>query len=150
MRLLRRADFHVGAHVNTFWRTPCRGAAEGPSKKSVVWENKHITWFGEHGAGVGAGQWWHLGSKSCGSFCPEGPTTLPEAPRLYGGTRVDAGGAAWETRGQIQEQVGGSREEKDPGGVHAAKVWAEGWGPCETGKDCWGRALDLLNASQVK
>jgi cleavage and polyadenylation specificity factor subunit 1 len=47
MRLLRRADFHVGAHVNTFWRTPCRGAAEGPSKKSVVWENKHITWFGE-------------------------------------------------------------------------------------------------------
>lgn len=38
MRLLRRADFHVGAHVNTFWRTPCRGAAEGPSKKSVVWE----------------------------------------------------------------------------------------------------------------
>lgn len=105
---------------------------------------------GQDGAGVGAGQWWHLGSKSCGSFCPEGPTTLPEAPRLYGGTRVDAGGAAWETRGQIQEQVGGSREEKDPGGVHAAKVWAEGWGPCETGKDCWGRALDLLNASQVK
>ncbi|TKC44298.1 hypothetical protein EI555_001743 [Monodon monoceros] len=50
MRLLRRADFHVGAHVNTFWRTPCRGAAEGPSKKSVVWENKHITWFGECGA----------------------------------------------------------------------------------------------------
>uniref|UniRef100_A0A2K6FR77 Cleavage and polyadenylation specificity factor subunit 1 n=1 Tax=Propithecus coquereli TaxID=379532 RepID=A0A2K6FR77_PROCO len=47
MRLLRRADFHVGAHVNTFWRTPCRGATEGPSKKSVVWENKHITWFGE-------------------------------------------------------------------------------------------------------
>lgn len=47
MRLLRRADFHVGAHVNTFWRTPCRGAAEGSSKKSVVWENKHITWFGE-------------------------------------------------------------------------------------------------------
>ncbi|PNJ08064.1 CPSF1 isoform 7, partial [Pongo abelii] len=45
MRLLRRADFHVGAHVNTFWRTPCRGAAEGLSKKSVVWENKHITWF---------------------------------------------------------------------------------------------------------
>lgn len=56
MRLLRRADFHVGAHVNTFWRTPCRGAAEGPSKKSVVWENKHITWFGEcQGGGGGAG-----------------------------------------------------------------------------------------------
>lgn len=60
MRLLRRADFHVGAHVNTFWRTPCRGAAEGPSKKSVVWENKHITWFGESrvrwGQVCGAGQ----------------------------------------------------------------------------------------------
>uniref|UniRef100_A0A2K6AD35 Cleavage and polyadenylation specificity factor subunit 1 n=1 Tax=Mandrillus leucophaeus TaxID=9568 RepID=A0A2K6AD35_MANLE len=53
MRLLRRADFHVGAHVNTFWRTPCRGATEGLSKKSVVWENKHITWFGECG-----GQGW--------------------------------------------------------------------------------------------
>lgn len=52
MRLLRRADFHVGAHVNTFWRTPCRGATEGLSKKSVVWENKHITWFGECGGQV--------------------------------------------------------------------------------------------------
>nr|XP_013802067.1 PREDICTED: cleavage and polyadenylation specificity factor subunit 1 [Apteryx mantelli mantelli] len=49
MRLLRRADFHVGAHVNTFWRTPCRGATDGPTKKSIVWENKHITWFGEGG-----------------------------------------------------------------------------------------------------
>lgn len=55
MRLLRRADFHVGAHVNTFWRTPCRGAAEGPSKKSVVWENKHITWFGECPRAEGSG-----------------------------------------------------------------------------------------------
>ncbi|XP_010572729.1 PREDICTED: cleavage and polyadenylation specificity factor subunit 1, partial [Haliaeetus leucocephalus] len=45
MRLLRRADFHVGAHVNTFWRTPCRGAADGPNKKTSAWENKHITWF---------------------------------------------------------------------------------------------------------
>lgn len=53
MRLLRRADFHVGAHVNTFWRTPCRGAAEGPSKKSVVWENKHITWFATLDGGIG-------------------------------------------------------------------------------------------------
>ena len=106
---------------------------------------------GSGGVGrVGAGQWRRLDSKSCGSFCPEGPTSLPEAPRLYGGTRVDAGGAAWETRGQIQEQVGGSCEEKGPGDVHAAKVWAKVWGPCETGKDCWGRALDLLNASQVK
>lgn len=53
MRLLRRADFHVGAHVNTFWRTPCRGAGEGPSKKSVVWENKHITWFATLDGGIG-------------------------------------------------------------------------------------------------
>ncbi|KAK2503085.1 hypothetical protein MC885_018772 [Smutsia gigantea] len=53
MRLLRRADFHVGAHVNTFWRTPCRGPAEGPSKKSVVWENKHITWFATLDGGIG-------------------------------------------------------------------------------------------------
>lgn len=63
MRLLRRADFHVGAHVNTFWRTPCRGATEGPSKKSVVWENKHITWFGEYRAGYPWGwRGWQRGS----------------------------------------------------------------------------------------
>ncbi|XP_007445392.2 cleavage and polyadenylation specificity factor subunit 1-like [Python bivittatus] len=54
MRLLRRADFHVGAHVNAFWRTPCRGATEGPAKKTNAWENKHITWFGERGRGRGA------------------------------------------------------------------------------------------------
>ncbi|XP_025915352.1 cleavage and polyadenylation specificity factor subunit 1 isoform X2 [Apteryx rowi] len=53
MRLLRRADFHVGAHVNTFWRTPCRGATDGPTKKSIVWENKHITWFATLDGGIG-------------------------------------------------------------------------------------------------
>nr|XP_016853430.1 PREDICTED: cleavage and polyadenylation specificity factor subunit 1 [Anolis carolinensis] len=53
MRLLRRADFHVGAHVNAFWRTPCRGAMEGPTKKSSAWENKHITWFATLDGGVG-------------------------------------------------------------------------------------------------
>ncbi|KAM8811110.1 LOW QUALITY PROTEIN: cleavage and polyadenylation specificity factor subunit 1 [Eudromia elegans] len=53
MRLLRRADFHVGAHVNTFWRTPCRGTAEGPAKKCIVWENKHITWFATLDGGIG-------------------------------------------------------------------------------------------------
>ncbi|XP_069478054.1 cleavage and polyadenylation specificity factor subunit 1 isoform X2 [Ambystoma mexicanum] len=53
MRLLRRADFHVGSHVNAFWRTPCRGALEGPSKKSIVWENKQITWFATLDGGVG-------------------------------------------------------------------------------------------------
>lgn len=53
MRLLRRADFHVGAHVNTFWRTPCRGAADGANKKTSAWENKHITWFATLDGGVG-------------------------------------------------------------------------------------------------
>ncbi|KAJ6661478.1 hypothetical protein lerEdw1_014387 [Lerista edwardsae] len=53
MRLLRRADFHVGAHVNAFWRTPCRGALEGPTKKSIAWENKHITWFATLDGGIG-------------------------------------------------------------------------------------------------
>lgn len=46
MRLLRRADFNVGAHINTFWRMPCRGALEAGSKKALTWDNKHITWFG--------------------------------------------------------------------------------------------------------
>ncbi|XP_035428189.1 cleavage and polyadenylation specificity factor subunit 1 [Cygnus atratus] len=52
MRLLRRADFHVGAHVNTFWRTPCRGTADG-LKKSSAWEQKHITWFATLDGGIG-------------------------------------------------------------------------------------------------
>uniref|UniRef100_A0A8D2LTR3 Cleavage and polyadenylation specific factor 1 n=1 Tax=Varanus komodoensis TaxID=61221 RepID=A0A8D2LTR3_VARKO len=53
MRLLRRADFHVGAHVNAFWRTPCRGATEGLTKKAIAWENKHITWFATLDGGIG-------------------------------------------------------------------------------------------------
>ncbi|XP_070796329.1 cleavage and polyadenylation specificity factor subunit 1 isoform X3 [Pituophis catenifer annectens] len=53
MRLLRRADFHVGAHVNAFWRTPCRGALEGLAKKTNAWENKHITWFATLDGGIG-------------------------------------------------------------------------------------------------
>lgn len=48
MRLLRRADFNAGANINTFWRMPCRGALDGSSKKSLTWDNKHITWFGKH------------------------------------------------------------------------------------------------------
>ena len=47
MRLLRRADFNAGAHINTFWRMPCRGALDTGSKKSLTWDNKHITWFGK-------------------------------------------------------------------------------------------------------
>uniref|UniRef100_A0A673HFY3 Cleavage and polyadenylation specificity factor subunit 1-like n=1 Tax=Sinocyclocheilus rhinocerous TaxID=307959 RepID=A0A673HFY3_9TELE len=46
MRLLRRADFNAGAHVNAFWRMPCRGTLDPASKKALTWDNKHITWFG--------------------------------------------------------------------------------------------------------
>ncbi|KAG8441693.1 hypothetical protein GDO86_010758 [Hymenochirus boettgeri] len=53
LRLLRRADFHAGSHVNTFWRTPCRGASEGPSRKTALWDNKHITWFATLDGGLG-------------------------------------------------------------------------------------------------
>uniref|UniRef100_A0A8D0CIQ8 Cleavage and polyadenylation specificity factor subunit 1 n=1 Tax=Scleropages formosus TaxID=113540 RepID=A0A8D0CIQ8_SCLFO len=53
MRLLRRADFNVGAHVNTFWRMPCRGAMETGSKKTLTWDNKHITWFATLDGGIG-------------------------------------------------------------------------------------------------
>ncbi|XP_048849144.1 cleavage and polyadenylation specificity factor subunit 1 [Brienomyrus brachyistius] len=53
MRLLRRADFNVGAHVNTFWRMPCRGAMEAGSKKTLTWDNKHITWFATLDGGIG-------------------------------------------------------------------------------------------------
>uniref|UniRef100_A0A4W4H779 Cleavage and polyadenylation specificity factor subunit 1 n=1 Tax=Electrophorus electricus TaxID=8005 RepID=A0A4W4H779_ELEEL len=53
MRLLRRADFNVGAHVNTFWRMPCRGVLDPASKKALTWDNKHITWFATLDGGVG-------------------------------------------------------------------------------------------------
>ncbi|KAM6958697.1 cleavage and polyadenylation specificity factor subunit 1 [Aplochiton taeniatus] len=53
MRLLRRADFNVGANVNTFWRMPCRGALDTASKKSLTWDNKHITWFATLDGGLG-------------------------------------------------------------------------------------------------
>lgn len=52
MRLLRRADFHVGAHINTFWRTPCRGNCDG-ARKANAWEQKHITWFATLDGGLG-------------------------------------------------------------------------------------------------
>ncbi|KAG5842597.1 hypothetical protein ANANG_G00179310 [Anguilla anguilla] len=53
MRLLRRADFNVGANVNAFWRMPCRGALEPGSKKALTWDNKHITWFATLDGGIG-------------------------------------------------------------------------------------------------
>ncbi|KAM9292267.1 cleavage and polyadenylation specificity factor subunit 1 isoform 1-T1 [Gastrophryne carolinensis] len=53
LRLLRRADFHAGSNINTFWRTPCRGAAEGSSRKMASWDNKQITWFATLDGGIG-------------------------------------------------------------------------------------------------
>ncbi|RXM98476.1 Cleavage and polyadenylation specificity factor subunit 1 [Acipenser ruthenus] len=53
MRLLRRADFNVGANVNAFWRMPCRGTPEGASKKLLGWDGKHITWFATLDGGIG-------------------------------------------------------------------------------------------------
>ncbi|XP_053718091.1 cleavage and polyadenylation specificity factor subunit 1 [Synchiropus splendidus] len=53
MRLLRRADFNVGANINTFWRMPCRRALDGSSKKSSAWINKHSTWFATLDGGIG-------------------------------------------------------------------------------------------------
>ncbi|XP_043073522.1 cleavage and polyadenylation specificity factor subunit 1 [Puntigrus tetrazona] len=53
MRLLRRADFNVGGHVNAFWRMPCRGTLDPASKKALTWDNKHITWFATLDGGVG-------------------------------------------------------------------------------------------------
>lgn len=47
LRLLRRADFNAAAHVNTFWRMPCRRVLDPASKKALNWDNKHITWFGK-------------------------------------------------------------------------------------------------------
>lgn len=47
MRLLRRADFNVGANINTFWRMPCKEAPDTGNKKALTWDNKHITWFGK-------------------------------------------------------------------------------------------------------
>ncbi|KAI7798729.1 cleavage and polyadenylation specificity factor subunit 1 [Triplophysa rosa] len=53
MRLLRRADFNVGANVNAFWRMPCRGTVDTVSKKALTWDNKQITWFATLDGGVG-------------------------------------------------------------------------------------------------
>uniref|UniRef100_A0A8V5H1H0 Cleavage and polyadenylation specific factor 1 n=1 Tax=Melopsittacus undulatus TaxID=13146 RepID=A0A8V5H1H0_MELUD len=43
LRLLRRADFHVGSRVNVFWRTRCRGGGE---RRGSAWDQRHVTWFG--------------------------------------------------------------------------------------------------------
>uniref|UniRef100_A0A3B5L403 Cleavage and polyadenylation specificity factor subunit 1 n=1 Tax=Xiphophorus couchianus TaxID=32473 RepID=A0A3B5L403_9TELE len=53
MRLLRRADFNAGAHVNTLWRMPCRGSLDSGSKKALTWDNKQISWFATLDGGIG-------------------------------------------------------------------------------------------------
>ncbi|XP_060798374.1 cleavage and polyadenylation specificity factor subunit 1 isoform X2 [Neoarius graeffei] len=53
LRLLRRADFNAAAHVNTFWRMPCRRVLDPASKKALNWDNKHITWFATLDGGIG-------------------------------------------------------------------------------------------------
>ncbi|MEQ2162148.1 Cleavage and polyadenylation specificity factor subunit 1 [Goodea atripinnis] len=53
MRLLRRADFNAGAHINALWRMPCRGALDSGSKKALTWDNKQISWFATLDGGIG-------------------------------------------------------------------------------------------------
>jgi len=53
MRLLRRADFNVGSHVNALWRMPCRGTLDTSSKKALTWDNKFISWFATLDGGIG-------------------------------------------------------------------------------------------------
>ncbi|XP_063041814.1 cleavage and polyadenylation specificity factor subunit 1 [Engraulis encrasicolus] len=53
MRLLRRADFNVGSHVNALWRMPCRGTQDITSKKALTWDNKFISWFATLDGGIG-------------------------------------------------------------------------------------------------
>ena len=47
-RLLRRADYHLGNHVNTFFRARCR-LADPSSRKAAVGpiERRHVTYFGK-------------------------------------------------------------------------------------------------------
>eukprot|EP00118_Oscarella_pearsei_P015222 m.136215 g.136215 ORF g.136215 m.136215 type:complete len:1413 (+) comp38172_c1_seq126:32-4270(+) len=47
-RLLRRADFHLGSHVNCMFRTPL-----GPAKGSSDKKTRQITWFGTLDGGLG-------------------------------------------------------------------------------------------------
>uniref|UniRef100_A0A8V5GUA3 Cleavage and polyadenylation specific factor 1 n=1 Tax=Melopsittacus undulatus TaxID=13146 RepID=A0A8V5GUA3_MELUD len=50
LRLLRRADFHVGSRVNVFWRTRCRGGGE---RRGSAWDQRHVTWFATLDGGLG-------------------------------------------------------------------------------------------------
>lgn len=47
-RLLRRGDFHVGSHINTFFRIRCKLSDPSLEKlNSNQLENRHITMFGQ-------------------------------------------------------------------------------------------------------
>ncbi|XP_032830400.1 cleavage and polyadenylation specificity factor subunit 1 isoform X1 [Petromyzon marinus] len=53
-RLLRRADFNVGAHVNTLWRTACRSQPTDSSRRGASsWDTKQVTWFASLDGGMG-------------------------------------------------------------------------------------------------
>jgi hypothetical protein len=46
-RLLRKADFHLGQHINTFFRIRCKLSENFVDKKHVQGaEKRHITMFG--------------------------------------------------------------------------------------------------------
>ncbi|XP_046387222.1 cleavage and polyadenylation specificity factor subunit 1 isoform X1 [Ischnura elegans] len=53
-RLLRRADFHLGQHVNTFFRVRCKQVEASPERPLTVSpERRHITMFATLDGGIG-------------------------------------------------------------------------------------------------
>ena len=47
-RLLRKADFNVGSHINTMFRVRCKVWDPASRKRySEAMEKRHITYFGE-------------------------------------------------------------------------------------------------------
>ena len=47
-RLLRRADFHLGHKVNTFFRVKCRLSDPSTNRRAVgPIEKRHVTYFGK-------------------------------------------------------------------------------------------------------
>ncbi|CAH0380574.1 unnamed protein product [Bemisia tabaci] len=51
-KLLRKADFHVGQHINSFFRIRCR-TSDLPDDKKVVFEKRHVTMFATLDGGLG-------------------------------------------------------------------------------------------------
>ncbi|CAG5135896.1 unnamed protein product, partial [Candidula unifasciata] len=53
-RLLRRADFNIGSHVNTLFRVRCKLEDPSTNKKNVAaLENKHVTYFATLDGSIG-------------------------------------------------------------------------------------------------